>query len=113
LLICAADLFLLSSNYEGLPTVVIESLAVGTPVVSTACPHGPQEILDNGRYGILVPVNDREAFIHGIRLCLVRSWDSHSLKKRAMEFSVASRALEYLQYFELSNSGHPVKHLRS
>jgi glycosyltransferase involved in cell wall biosynthesis len=51
----------LSSEWEGLPTVLIESLAVGTPVVATDCPSGPREILQNGLLGSLVPPGDTPA----------------------------------------------------
>ncbi|MCP2727683.1 glycosyltransferase [Limnofasciculus baicalensis] len=61
-----SSVFVLSSIQEGLPTVLIEAMAIGTPVVSTNCPSGPDEILANGKYGELVPVGDSKAMADGI-----------------------------------------------
>jgi glycosyltransferase involved in cell wall biosynthesis len=61
-----AKLFVLSSAWEGLPTVLIEALAVGISVVSTNCESGPAEILDDGKYGELVPVGDSDAMAQAI-----------------------------------------------
>lgn len=56
-----ADVCALTSDYEGLPNVLIEAMACGTPVVSTRCDFGPAELLDDGIQGRLVPVGDAGA----------------------------------------------------
>jgi glycosyltransferase involved in cell wall biosynthesis len=68
-----ASVFVLSSDFEGLPTALIESLAVGTPVVSTDCRSGPREILLGGNFGELVPVGNVEVLARGIERALAAS----------------------------------------
>ncbi|WP_439256576.1 glycosyltransferase [Lonepinella sp. BR2271] len=58
-----AKLFIHTANFEGLPTVLIESMTCGTPIVAYDCPTGPSEILDNGNYGGLIPMGDKQAFV--------------------------------------------------
>lgn len=80
-----AGVFVLSSAWEGLPGVLIQAMACGAPVVSTDCPSGPDEILEKGRWGALVPVGDVEAMARKIESVL----DADTLpdaKRRAMDF---------------------------
>lgn len=94
-----ADLFVLSSRREGLPAVLIEALSVGMNVVATRCPSGPEEILADGRWGRLVPVNDVAALAEAMAQALQHPpADRDALRARAAEFSL-ERALE--RYLDL------------
>ncbi len=96
-----SSIFVLSSAYEGLPSTLIESMAVGTPVVSTDCPHGPHEILEGGRFGELVPVNDPVALSEAIKRTMVNPVDSSTLKAAAERFRDKRIAESYLSTFGL------------
>ena len=93
----SADLFILSSDYEGFGNVIVEALACGTPVVSTDCPSGPAEILKNGEYGRLVPVRDIKALVYAIRMQLETKVNKNSLIERAANFSPEISASKYLR----------------
>ena len=60
-----------SAKFEGLPTVLIEALLLNKLIVSTDCPTGPREILNEGKAGLLVPVGNAEAFANAIKKILV------------------------------------------
>ncbi|MCF7728059.1 glycosyltransferase [Sulfitobacter sp. M22] len=92
-----ADLFVLSSDYEGFGNVIVEALACGTPVVSTDCPSGPAEILEDGKYGRLVPVRDSQALADAMQDALTTSHDPALLKQRASEFAPEIAAKRYLE----------------
>ncbi len=97
----AADALVLSSDYEGLPTVLIEALAVGKPVVSTSCPHGPSEIIVKECLGRLTPVGDVHGLANAIRETLLRKWDPALLQERALDFAIEKKSNEYLELFRL------------
>jgi len=65
--IASAGAFALTSIRESFGNVLVEALCLGVPVISTDCPHGPAEILDAGRYGLLVPVGDAAALPDAVR----------------------------------------------
>ena len=90
-----ADVFALSSHWEGLPTILIEALACGCPVVSTDCPSGPREILNDGEFGRLVPVDDEAALAEALRSVLESPPDRERLSRRAEDFGVRTATDQY------------------
>lgn len=92
----AAELFVLSSDYEGFGNVIVEALSAGLPVVSTDCPDGPGEILDDGQFGILTPCGDARALALAIERSLTSSVNSARQRQRAEEFSEDVAVGQYL-----------------
>jgi glycosyltransferase involved in cell wall biosynthesis len=91
----AADLFVLSSTSEGFGNVLIEAMSAGVPVVSTDAPHGPREILADGRFGPLVPLGDAEKLAAAMAATLDRPPAAELLKGRAADFEVGKIAGRY------------------
>lgn len=81
------SLFVLSSHYEGFGNVIVEALSAGAKVVSTDCDFGPDEILNKGQYGMLVPVGNPEALAEAMTQALRSKVDKDTLIARAKEFS--------------------------
>jgi len=92
-----ASVFVLSSASEGLGNVVIEALACGCPIVSTDCRSGPREILEDGRYGELVPVGDDEAMAAAIERVLRDPPNPDRQRARSEDFAVARAVDQYLE----------------
>lgn len=95
----SADLFVLSSDVEGLPLVLVEALAAGLPIVSTDCPSGPREVLDDGRFGTLVPTGDVAALASAMTETIDKPGNAGLRKKRAAKFAGNSIA-RYRQLLE-------------
>ena len=97
-----ADAFVLSSYAEGFGNVLVEAMGCGTPVIATNCEHGPAEILDGGRYGVLVEPRNAQALADAMERVfeLSHCWPNTLLQSRASTFSTASCTSAYLQLIQ-------------
>ena len=90
----------LSSDYEGFPSALVEAMACGCPVIATDCPYGPAEILENGKYGILVPVDNEEALADAMQWLLTENTMREQLaeagRKRAQTYDADIYAEKYV-----------------
>ena len=92
-----AGVFVLPSTYEGFPNALVQAMACGTPVVSTDCPSGPGEILEDGRWGRLVPVNDPGSLAAAIRETLDDPIRPDLLIARANAYSAEAAIDRYME----------------
>lgn len=106
-----ADVVVLSSRWEGLPTVLIEAMACGCQLVSTDCPYGPEEILAGGKYGRLVPVDDVAALANAMQQAIDQPINPDQLMQRAENFSLEQAVKEYMKVMkvEVSQTRESVK----
>lgn len=91
-----ASVTVLSSQWEGLPNVLLEALACGCPVVSTNCTSGPAEILENGKWGKLVPVGDDSALAKALTETIFNPPPADQYEQRVQDFAIDRIVNQYL-----------------
>jgi glycosyltransferase involved in cell wall biosynthesis len=95
-----ADVLVSSSAWEGLPTVLIEALALGTPVVATDCPGGSREILQDGEYGHLAEMRNPTALAKAVIEALNTPHNDQKLRERGQVFSMEAAGRNYLSLID-------------
>jgi glycosyltransferase involved in cell wall biosynthesis len=107
-----ASAYVLSSIAEGLPNALIQAMALGRPVVATDCPSGPKEILENGRYGKLIPMSNLEAMAKALSQVLSEPHKamSNDWIRRYEAEAVISQYLEFMGVTAVPNKPVVSKH---
>ncbi len=108
-LLSEADVFVLSSDYEGLPAVLIEAMAAGLPIVATDCSAAITYLLDGGRQGLLVRVGDRAGLADALRGIRSFAFEPERSRETAAHFTVENAADAYLAIMAELAVGHRPK----
>ena len=107
----AADVFVLSSLWEGFGNVLVEAMACRTPIISTDCPYGPSEIIRHEHSGLLTPVADADALAYAIVRVLKDEGLSRRLVRngveRARDFEAGAVAMKYAEVIEAVVQANP------
>lgn len=112
-----SDLFILSSEAEGMPNSLMEAMAVGLPCISTNCPTGPADLISDGINGYLIPVGDEKALACAMEKMITNIDVSIEMGKRAREFilnqfSSESSIKKLMNFIEDINQDHKRKRFR-
>lgn len=106
-----ASVFAFTSNWEGFGNAIIEAMAVGLPVVTTDCPSGPSEILNDGEFGILVPTGDTQALVDALEKLIaspeLRTIYREKSLKRAKDFEVKKIVSQYCELLNRAAGSRP------
>jgi len=99
------DLYVMSSRWEGLPGALIQAMALGASVISTDCPSGPREILQDGRLGVLVPSGNVEAMRMAIITVLDQAAvpDIHAMAANVLPYTAETTMSQYMSLFVSSH----------
>jgi glycosyltransferase involved in cell wall biosynthesis len=93
-----AEVFVLSSAWEGFGNVLVEAMAEGTHVIATDCPNGPREILMDGKIGILIPAAQPQIMAEAIKRTIMKPGSTSPLVERAADFSIKKAGDAYRRY---------------
>ncbi|AIT79715.1 glycosyltransferase [Novosphingobium pentaromativorans] len=108
-----ADCLLLSSDYEGVPAVVLEAIAAGLPIIATECSMSMSELLGYGSRGVMVPVGDDEGFAAAIRDVLTLPRLGMKDRSFCMNFTLERGAEQYLSLMQTVQSGLSSEHAQA